>query len=205
MHKKYPVTEGDLVRMNVGQSFWGAKLEAIKDSCTYKAAVQTWLSKMPEMLKEGVGMLLHGENRKGKTSAAVICMKAAATHGGTAYLIRADAVAGATVEREMFDEYKTVIQRCRTVDLLVIDELVHRAGRDQSTAMLEQLIRWRYDRKLSMIFTANTGLKGVEERYGVGLAMVVRSRCLPVEVTGTEWYDEEKRKVNDMFDRKVGE
>lgn len=196
--RSYPLEERDLVRMNVGEQFWRCKLETIPDACDYKRHLKTWISKMPEMLKKGIGLILHGAWRMGKSGGATILLKAVHTHGGTGYMIRADHVAGAIVERERFDEDQTVEQRCCDVDLLVIDELGHGMGHGQTSGMIERLIRWRYDRRKPLVVTVNN-LKLIDDRYGRGTAMVLRSRCLPVEVSGTNFYEEEKREVAELF------
>lgn len=199
MSKKYPLTERDLGRMNLGEKFWHCTLDAIPEQCGYKQSIKTWIEKMPEMLAQGMGMVLTGEWRQGKTSAAVVCAKATVTHGGTAYLIRADQVAGVVVNSDRFDDDSTVEQRCMNVDLLVIDDLVQGGGYEQAKAMMERLIRYRYDHRKSMIVTTNTGLDGIEKRYGQGTAMVLRSRCLPVKVEGTNFYEHEKAEVDSAF------
>lgn len=197
LSKRYDLTEDDLVRMNVGSTFWRCQLATVPDGCAYKKAVQAWIAKMPEMLKKGVGMMFHGDFRQGKTGAAVICLKAVATHGGTGYMLRADEVAGVVVRNTRFDEDMSVEERCMDVDLLVVDEL-GKGGHEQSTGMVERLLRHRYDRGKAMVVTVND-LKLVEGKYGRGTAMLLRSRCQPVEVKGTPFWEGEKQEVAEMF------
>lgn len=198
MTKTYPIDESDLARMNIGRQFWRVKLDAIPDRCAYKKMVARWIERMPEMFEKGIGMVLHGELRQGKTSSAVICLKAVAAHGGTGYIIRADGVAGAVVGKKMFDEDQTVEERCQTVDLLVIDDLYQEGGYEQTRAMIERLVRWRYDHRKSMLVTTNN-LKGLKEKCGEGTALVILSRCLPIEVKGTQFLDIEKKEVVETF------
>lgn len=198
LNKAYPLTEHDLVRMNVGKRFWHVELQKIPDACEYKKALKTWIARMPEMVGKGVGMLFHGEFRAGKTGAAVICLKALHTHGGTGYMIRADGIAGCVVNADRFDDEQSVEERCRHVDALVLDELVFQGGRGQTDAMIERLVRWRYDHQKPMIVTVNN-LKGIEERYGQGMSMLLRSRCMPVGVKNTPFFEAEKAEVAEMF------
>lgn len=196
--KNIPITEHDLARMGIGRQFWRVKLDEIPEKCAYKKAIHMWIDRMPEMLEKGIGLILHGAFRQGKTSAAAICMKALALHGGTAYMIRADHVAGAVVKAEMFDDEETIEQRCRVVDLLVIDDLVQGGGYEQTIAIMERLIRWRYDHRKCLFVTTNAPA-GIEKRYGDGTAMVLRSRCHPVKVDGTPFWEKEKNEVAEMF------
>lgn len=198
MTKKYPVEERDLARMGVGRQFWRVSLDRIPDTCAYKKMLQTWIEKMPEMMEQGVGLILRGEYRQGKTGAAVICMRATAIHGGTAYLIRADHLAGAVVERQRFDEDQTIEDRCRHVDLLVIDDMGQGGGYEQTMAMMERLIRWRYDHRRPVVTTTNK-IKSIEQKYGIGTLMVLESRAQVVEVRGTPFYEMERHEVAGLF------
>jgi hypothetical protein len=196
--KTYAVTEHDLARANIGRRFWTVNRERIPDTCGYKQALNRWIDNMKGAAGKGLGLVLYGEFRAGKTAAAVIAMKAVLAHGGTAYIIRADSVAGAVVNQEKFDDEQTVEARCGDVDLLVIDDMTTAAGREQMAAMVERLVRFRYDHSRSLFVTVNSP-KMIVDRFGAGIARVLKSRCIQVEVRDTPFFAEECAETEAFF------
>lgn len=189
----------DLRRMNVGKRFWNVALEKIPDQATYKQELTAYIERLKPAIEGGYGLMLNGPYRQGKTSSAVILMKAVVAHGGTAFFIRADEVAGVVIEKTRFDEDQTMEERMRSVDLLVIDDLGTDTTREVGAGLMERLIRWRYDTKKSLVVTANKSMEELARKFNEGTLMVMRSTMKAVRVDGMQWFDEESAGVKMFF------
>lgn len=199
------ITPDDMRRIGVGERFWDVTLDQIPDTAAYKHKLKTYVDRVTECVREGVGLLLFGDLRMGKTSAAVIVAKAVVAHGGTAYMIRADEIQNAVMDKESFDEDPTVSERLTEVDLLIIDDLGQEHSKDFGRALLENVVRQRYDNKMPLIVTTNVPANLLEEKYGQAVFKVMRSMMLAVPVDGTSWFDKEVEKVKGFLEDGSGE
>lgn len=189
----------DFRRMNVGRRYWNVALERIPEQASYRAALEKFIGRLKPAIEGGYGLVFYGPYRKGKTGASILLMKEVVSRGGTAYFLRADEVAGVTVEKTMFDEDQTVENRMKAVDLLVIDDLGTEATREAGAGMLERLIRWRYDSRKSLVVTTNASSEQLERKLTPGTLLVMKSVLSRVHVDGTTWLQEEVDDVTTFF------
>lgn len=194
------LTNEDMIRMNVGKRYWHVSLDSIPEECDYKKKLWRFIKSLSSAISQGKGFLFCGDYRQGKTSASVILCKAVVSSGGTAYFIRSDELTKVVVESHWFDEDKTVLDRMREVDLLVIDDVGTEASKEYGESLVENLIRYRYDNLKSMVVTTNVGMPDLVSKYGQGVMKVMASMMVPVEVSGTHWYEEEVEKMKELFD-----
>lgn len=193
------LTPEDLMRMHVGKRYWGVKLDLIPRDSSYRTALEQYVEKLKDAVDNGYGLMLYGDYRGGKTSAAVVAMKAVVSRGGSAYFIRADEVAGGIIEHRMFDDDVSVAERMQTVDLLVIDDLGAETTREVGASLMERLVRWRYDNKKSLVVTVNLNLDALEKKMNEGALKVMRSMMRAVLVDGTKWFEAETGDVKRFF------
>lgn len=183
----------DMRRMGVGKRFWHVSVDQIPETAHYRKELDRYLQNLEENVRSGVGMMFYGDYRKGKTSSAVILAKAVVAYGGTSYFIRSDDLVSSVLEKKEFDQDQTVMQRLDTVDLLVVDDLgaEHTGKSHFNVALLEKIVRYRYDNRKALVLTVNLSPKNLVEVYGEGTLKVIKSMMRVVEVDGTNWYEQE--------------
>jgi DNA replication protein DnaC len=119
------LTVADMNRANVPSRFWNVKLSEIPEHLEYRDKVRKYLEKMDEMLENGIGLFLYSdENSTGKTSIAVLALKQALRLRRTAYFEESGRLKAALIRAEEFEENIPIERRIRTVDLLVLDDVV---------------------------------------------------------------------------------
>lgn len=107
--------------MHLPEGLWRAKIQAVPESV--RSAIQSYLNRLNTMAEEGAGLLLWGDPGVGKTGAASVIAKEARARGFTAYFTTVNNLRDAIREHRMFDESMTVVERCREVDILILDNL----------------------------------------------------------------------------------
>lgn len=194
------LTEAEYVRIGAGARFRNVMFSKIPKTAEYRGMLETFLRSLKKGIDSGFGMLLFGAYGSGKTSASVIVAKAVVSRGGTAFFIRADDLVRSVIEKVQFDDESSVEERMRGVDLLVIDDLGSEHVKDFGKSLIEQLVRWRYDHKKSLIATMNTDDAGkLASKFNEGLVQVMRSMTEPVLVAGVDWREGEHEDVKGFF------
>lgn len=191
----------DVVRIRIGPRHRNAKLSTIPDKCAYKAKLKKYLKSLKKFVERGIGLMLMGPLGAGKTAAAAIVAKAVAAHYGYAFMIRADDLQKAAIEKTDFDDYRTVWDRMKEVDLLVIDDVGSDHAKEFGIGVFESIVRWRYDRKLATVVTTNKSVKELTKVYGEGLVKVMERMMVKVIVEGTTWHEQEVKEINDLFNK----
>ena len=117
LKKKAPVlTRVQLKRLNIGELYWNASYDQIPKHAAYKMFVGRYLVKLETVINKGIGLYLWGDNSRGKTYIAAIICKAAVEKGYTAYMILADDLKSAVIERLLFMKIR---QLCREQRMLI--------------------------------------------------------------------------------------
>lgn len=116
---RHLLTRGDLQRMNVPEEFWKVSFAGLTESV--RTPVANFLRMFDECFRAGTGLYLWGPPGRGKTSTAVVLLKAARERFKTGYFIRASELREALRSRSDFDADMTISERVREVDFLVID------------------------------------------------------------------------------------
>ncbi len=123
---------------------------------TAKKYLQSYLAKLPTFLKQGKGLMIHGPASRGKSALAAVCLKYAACLGVIGYWLRAVDLVEAKINNVMFDSSESVIGRCLSVPMLVLDDVWFRHGEDKFTGYYtDEVVRQRRDKKLVTIITTN--------------------------------------------------
>lgn len=129
--KLNPLDQEDFTRMHLPKLLWGASLEGITAKVHLdgdgvregKDAIQKFSSRIKEVYEKGVGLYLFGSKGCGKTGAAAVALKAARSWGFTAYCISVSQLRDAIRAYAPFDNESSIVDRCRTADFLLLDDL----------------------------------------------------------------------------------
>jgi len=188
------LTPRGLRNANIGRSYWNANIAQIDDGYPYRAKLQKIIANIHVDERAGKGAIFYGNFGHGKTSSAVICMKAAMVRGAQAYLEPAVNVERA-YEKTIF--YLTpegiqvwdMLTRCQfvTIDDLG-NETVTSGYKAGDNRMVEALIRARYNDRLPTYITTNRPLEHLMKEYaGLATIFLDQSRYELVEVKGRNW------------------
>ena len=161
--------------------YWGCSLQEIPDKCKHKDFLQRYIINIQERVGEGVGLLLWGEYSTGKSAAASIILKVGASWGIVGLWIKAGDVPGYVIQGNLFNADMSLIDRARSVSLLVLDELIMYG--DNRDAFVESLIRDRInEQKVTIITTNHTPTEILEKSPALG--EVLREGVIPLRVMG---------------------
>lgn len=163
--KRRRLTEGDFERMNLPEEFWRAKVQRVSDKS--KPLVFGYLKEIRSNVLRGSGLFLSGRPGVGKSSIAALVLKEARIHGFTGFFITVWELKEAIRSRLMFDATRTVLDRCRDVHVLVLDDLGKddlKGGFGSGERFLEGLLSYRGSRKrVTVITTRLTNAQLMEE------------------------------------------
>lgn len=141
--------------MNIPKEFWRAKLEDITHPDTHRV-IERYMDLFEDRLKSCHGLRLYGTAGVGKTAIAAMLAKEARSRKHTVFFMMIWELRECVRSREPFDGPTSVLDRCREVDVLVLDGLVEDEAYEKlvNVRMLEQLITWRGQRgKLTIVTT----------------------------------------------------
>jgi len=181
----------DLARAEIGKRYWGCYLGNIPEGAAYRQSLQGFVSSLAENLQNGKGFLFFGDYRSGKTGAAVILMKATIAFGGTALLLKADSLTDTVIGNKLFTEDTTLWNRACEVDLLVLDDLGQEHTKEFGSALIEKLIRKRYDEKRSLVVTTNLTYGGIGQKYP-SVLKIMEATLTAVRMEGVDWLSLER-------------
>lgn len=207
LKKNAPVlTRVQLKRLNIGELYWNASYDQIPKHAAYKMFVGRYLVKLETVINKGIGLYLWGDNSRGKTYIAAIICKAAVEKGYTAYMILADDLKSAVIERLLFDEDTTVMQRAKDVDILVVEDFGKEYRGDNSNfveVQFENLLRARRRRKKVTIMTSNMNPDDeLQKIYGNSTAEILKEILYPYEIKGKNWRNTEAEKIEAVLEPK---
>ena len=116
---RHTLTANDLQRMNVPEQFWKATVPEATESV--RPVIQNFIENFKLLFAQGAGIYLSGAPGVGKTSAAVVLLKAARARFKSGYFARVAELRDAIRLQHDFDADQTVLSRAREVDMLVVD------------------------------------------------------------------------------------
>lgn len=208
------LTSGDLVRMRLPERYWNASFDAISEG-KHKVVTQRFLAKIPELMAKGMGLLLWGDNSTGKTSVASVIAKQARRLGFTVLVLRTSELVRGDLRREWYsaDKTKSVYDRAKEVDMLVLDDLgkEHHAASGYevgyATDLLEDLIRDRVARCKSLVVTTNIDPSTIGKKsdaddlqlYKKSMREVMKGSVFPVKVEGKNFRKEEAKALEELL------
>lgn len=182
------LTREHMELMQIPERFWSVTFDQI-GNWPDREMFRKYLREIDSQLDRGDGLLLWGPNGHGKTSAAVIVAMEARRRGASVLFVQAEDLRVASIEGVMFSDEKTMMQRAREVDVLVIDDL----GKEHSSRnseygerLFENLIRYRSSMRRTTVVTTNMAPVGekhsLEKAYLRSMVDVLREATYPLMV-----------------------
>lgn len=193
-----PLVPADFERMNLPREFWTAKVQNVPASV--RDTITRYLVNTDVMLARGAGMLLTGPAGVGKSGIGALVCKEARSRGYTAYFIGAWELRESIRARLLFEDEVSVMDRCRQVDVLVLDGLRPEDAGERLFGMrdIEELVTMRGVRKLVTIVTTRMGAAELN-RHFPGFLESVQGCVVSLPVTGSDL----RRDLNEELKRVV--
>lgn len=194
------LTAEHFLLMRMPERFWRVKFDQIEPRL--RGVVRSYLRNLDDALDNGDGLLLWGKNGRGKTSAACYVAKEVRRTGASVLIITAASLIESVLEKVETEDGAPLIDRARTVDFLLLDDLgkEHKGKSSWAARVLETLFRERSANKLSTFITANSSPDGLRERYKVSMMEVLKEIVVPVQVTG----DNRRDGLSDELCKRIG-
>lgn len=185
------LTGARLAIAGLPRMYWKASIADIPD-CEHRKFAQKYIAEMKTFVRDGVGLLLWGENRRGKTHLAAAIMKEAIKKRLGPYFIRAADLVGAVFGKQLWDEDEaiTVEEHCRETKLLILDDLGKEQASKSDAAQLlfDNIIRYRQSEGRATIITTNLEpRRNMHEALKESTVLLLRECCYPIEVAGVEY------------------
>lgn len=210
------LTREDMERMRIPLRYWkvsydGISAERSRVSPSAPSAqefVRSYLERIDEMAADGVGLLLHGANGRGKTSIAVVIAKEFRRRGRRVLFIEAAALKQYVINKVYFDgdEGELYWDRAMSVDVLIIDDF-GKGTQDKTgfgARLFDELIRHRNAEKLVTFLTTNmTPRPGAPNSLGEELLEStlhsLKECVIPVEIIGEDRRDATLAELRDRL------
>ncbi len=188
-----PLTAEDLVRINLPEDHWRSKIQEVQPSV--KSSVENYLTNFDEMAQKGAGLWLRGSVGVGKTAIAALVAKEARARGYTAYFTTVFDLREAVRNKQMYDEALSVIDRCKDVDVLILDNFQTSDVSDMivNLRFLEELLVGRGSRLKISILTTRVARNDLKDQSA--FVSAVESYLVGLSVTGE---DLRKRRTEDL-------
>lgn len=180
-----PITADDLQRMNIPEALWRAKVQHVPESV--RETIQNYLERFDTMAEKGAGLALWGKPGVGKTGVATVIAKEARALGYTAYLTTVSDLRDSMRERRMFDDSSSIIDRCREVDVLVLDSFQATDATDHYVNLksIEELLVQRGGRLKITILTTDITWTQLVQNHGA-FARTISAYLVALEVKGED-------------------
>lgn len=192
------LSPADLERINLPVDLWQVKIAHVVP--TAKAIIEHYLKNVQDMIANGAGLLLYGPSGAGKTSAGALVLKEARAWGYTAFFIPVWELRAAVRARTMFDVESTISDRCREVDVLLLDGVKPEDFSDPvfGGRELEELLVSRSSRRKVTILTSQITLPKMKE-FRNSFPAAVEGSMVQVLVNGPS----QRRQKQEALDRMV--
>jgi DNA replication protein DnaC len=175
LDQKIPVTQERLKFAGVPKRFWTVNPGGILSDREREKAVAV-LKEVPEMLESGIGRIITGDFRTGKTSLSCMLLREALSYSASGVFIYSFDLA-ANYAKVCPQTETAWGDRVRDCEFLVLDDL----GAEERTAWavrrLEWAIRTRYENNQATIITTNLSMKDLESQYTPVFMSVLRRAC----------------------------
>jgi DNA replication protein DnaC len=192
------LVRSDFERMNLPRGFWRARIQGVQESM--RDVVRRYLVNIDTMCKRGAGMLLSGNPGVGKTAIAALVAKESRMRGYTVYFTTIWELRECVRNRIDFEDGKSVLQRCREVDVLILDELGLEDVKDYHFDIhaLEQLVKARAaQRRVTVITTRLDSDKLLSSMSG--LMNATQGCMVPLRVAGIDLRQQQSEELNELL------
>lgn len=148
-----PLNIRDFESMNLPEEFWRVKVGYVQESV--RPVVVRYMKKMDDMARLGAGLLLSGGPGVGKTGVAALIAKEARSLCYKVFFIGVWELREAIRSKVMYSDSVTMLDRCREVDVLILDGLREEDAQEKwfGAREIEELLANRAARKKVTILT----------------------------------------------------
>lgn len=207
MQFRRKLTSSDLERMRLPRRFWkvtskGISDESIDGNSPRQVAVR-YADKLDEMKAKGIGLLMYGQNGRGKSGMAACIAKEFRRRGYTVLWVEAADLKRLVVDKEYFDEDETVWDRAFGVDVLILDDFGKGVidGTGFGARLFDELIRGRNSRQRVTLITTNSHPDDMRDELELlpSTMATLKEHIVPLEVIGPDLREDANRSVSEML------
>lgn len=172
-------------------------LAAIPDGLPYKRFIVKYITDLEQNVRDGIGLILWGPYRSGKSSIACLIAKEVMSHYASAFYIESPLLMDGWLEKDgATDPAKRRILRSH---LLVLDDAGQEHGKEYTKAIVDFVIRYRAERQGATILTTNMNPGELEKEYSKKFMTIAQTCMFPIHVEGKDWGEDEQGRVASRF------
>lgn len=197
-----PLTQQDLLRMKVPTRLWNVTLAGVRantERAPLRDLLVKYVSGADSMVASGYGMLLWGDNGRGKSGAAAAVVMELRRRGHTVLFLEAAKLKDYVIRNVEFDMDESVWERAQHVDVLVIDDLGKGTldSKGFGERLLDELVRSRSANMRATFITSNMSPKRLLETGTLKKSTVesLKACTLPVKVSGDDLREQEQNEL----------
>lgn len=181
-----PLERADLERMGLPEEFWRVRLDGSPAAAA--ALVANYVARLVPLFERGVGLILRGPRGAGKTALASIIAREARVIGFPVYFTTVWDLRDAVRARTPFDLEQSVLDRARSVDLLVLDGLRTEDGPETffGRRAIEELLASRASRERPTVVTTSLQHRELDDPAGPWRPLVQTGRLVTIAVDGPD-------------------
>lgn len=185
--------------MRLPRRFWTVSFDQITSEL--RDIIGDYCRNIDRILDDGEGLLLWGENGRGKTSAAAFVAKEVRRTGASVLVVTAASLIDSVLEKTKTEDDGLLIDRARSVDFLLLDDLgkEHPSASGFSDRILENLFRERGAARLTTWITSNFGPDGLTQRYKKSMLEVLKEQVVPLKVEGDNRRDDAQDRIRESL------
>ena len=200
------LTKSHLKYMNIGKRYWGATREGMTDP--QRKCLQSYLDKLEESIRRGIGVFLWGTNNVGKSYlASLLCKLVWGQYRVTSYCVTSPDLKDCWIEDipAHQDSEELMRDRVRSVRFLVVDDLGKEYrkksnGNKFASVQLGALLRYRTRDNKVTCFTSNLNPQEFYQAYGDSTTHLVKECMLPIAVEGEDMRKLEAEKIRNFIE-----
>jgi len=181
---KRRLTDDLLIKMGCGRFYWDASIGKIK--APYGDSLSALCERVLSVVNEGSSVLIYGPPYSGKTCAAVIFGKRVLKYGGSVFFVQPHKLLTAIMKNEAYDDDLSILERCETAHLLILDAVGDKATIRQEEYHLENVVRARRDNLLSTVVTTPMSVEEFGDAYPAVARLIAGSGTV-MHVCGQDW------------------
>ncbi len=183
-------------------TFEGISASEVSERTSPQEIARKYLSRLPIMLREGIGLLLWGDHGRGKTGIAAVIAKWARRASYKVLFLECSEMKSIAIDKELFDDTCTVWQRACDVDLLVLDDFGKGLAdsRDYGKLIFDRILRLRNAANRSTIITTNVNPReGMSSHLKVASLAALRECVMPCRIDGPDRRESAKAELASLF------
>lgn len=173
----------------------GRTLDEVASNQKSIEGIKTYVSRLPEMITNGIGLFLCGPNGVGKTFLASAIGIEAITQGYATSFYAISEIISLTVQG-WYDEEKRkeMINDVEQVNMLIIDDCdkVYKTKAGLETMVFDNMFRKRVQNNMPVIFTSNNSLADVEKSFNHSVLSMFLDQSIELPIVG----DDFRKKIN---------